>query len=186
MKSQEEILEELVSGLGLERRKEALGVSIQEAVLLEKVPKELENFEPLQGVEEIYHKLSKAGDYTDVITRAFRLPRGYLRSLPRQIRGELVDREIVRPREPVLGRIRGPLRTDWLTAGERGKKGYYILENIMEDLHKELARPRWTRDVIIPASVDFQEGVGRMGAQIFRLHRRRVLAAVQLPREAFY
>lgn len=68
---------------------------------------------------------------------------------------KLVDREIVEPRESVLGRIRGTLRTDWLTAGERG---YYYLEDIMEDLHKELSKPKWWRDVAIPANVDFQEG----------------------------
>ena len=76
-----------------------------------------------------------------VVTR--KLPRGFLRSPPRFIRNELVEHDIVKPNEPVLGKIRSALRTEWIIPETRGLRS--LLE-IMRPLHVGLTQRQWWQD----------------------------------------
>lgn len=182
IKPQEEILEDIVGALGLERKEEALGISIKERLTLHKVNKlsrELQDAEPLQGTNDLYHYQTAAGDFTGVISRSLRLPRGFLRSPPRFIRNELIEHEIVKPNEPVLGKIRSALRTEWIIPEAQG---WDSLLGIMRPLHAELTQPQWWQDVCIPTSVVIKDGaITPLNAQMYQLLRRKYIVAVQLP-----
>lgn len=182
IKPQHEILEDIVNSLGLERREEALGISIKERLVLHKVsklPKELQNSEPLQGTNDLYHYQTAAGDFTGVVSRSLRLPRGFLRSPPRFIRNELIEHEIVKPNEPVLGKIRSTLRTEWIIPEVQG---WDSLLGIMRPLHAELTQPKWWQDVGIPTSVVIKDGaITPLNAQMYQLLKRKYIVALQLP-----
>jgi hypothetical protein len=94
---QSDILKDLTENLGLEPP-EALAVSIKERVSIREVkdlPEELQEYECLQGANDLYHYESYASDYTGLITRSFRLPKGFIKSLPRLIRNELVEYALI-------------------------------------------------------------------------------------------
>lgn len=182
IKSQKEILEDIVEALGLERSEEALSISIKERLVLHKVnelPRELQNSKPLQGTDDLYHFQTSAGDFTGVISRSLRLPRGFLRSLPRLTRNELIEHEIVKPNEPVLGKIRSTLRTEWIIPEAQG---WDSLLGIMRPLHAGLTEPQWWQDVGIPTSVVIKDGaITPLNAQMYQLLRRKNIVAIQLP-----
>lgn len=182
IKPQEEILGDIVGALGLERTEEALGVSIKERLILHKIselPKELQDSEPLQGTNDLYQYQTAAGDFTGVVSRSLRLPRGFLRSPPRFIRNELVEHEIVKPNEPVLAKIRSALRTEWIIPETRG---WTPLLDIMRPLHAGLTQRQWWQDVGIPTSVVIQDGtITPLNAQMYQLLRRKYIVALQLP-----
>ena len=182
IKSQKEILEDIVEALGLERSEEALSISIKERLVLHKVnelPRELQNSKPLQGTDDLYHFQTSAGDFTGVISRSLRLPRGFLRSLPRLTRNELIEHEIVKPNEPVLGKIRSTLRTEWIIPEAQG---WDSLLGIMRPLHAGLTEPQWWQDVGIPTSVVIKNGaITPLNAQMYQLLRRKYFVAIQLP-----
>ena len=182
--TQHEILEDIVSGLGLERREEALSISIKERLLLHRIkdlPKRMQNYKPLQGTNDLYHYQSAAGDFTGVVSRSFRLPRGFIRSIPRFIRNELVQHGIVKPNDPILGKMRSCLRTEWIIPEDRG---WPFLMGIMRPLHEDLTKPYWWQDVGLPTDVVITDGViTPLNAQMYQLLRRRHLVAVQMPRD---
>ena len=186
IKPQEEILEEITSVLGLERREESLGVSVKKRLVLHGVSelsRELQDSEPLQGTDDLFHYQTAAGDFTGVVSRSLRLPRGFLRSPPRFIRNELIEQGIVRANEPVLGRIRSALRTEWIIP-EAG--GWSSLVPIMRPLHATLTQSCWWQDVGIPTSVVIQDGtIAPLNAQMYQLLRRGYLVVVQLPNRTF-
>jgi hypothetical protein len=182
IKSQGEILKDITEGFGLERAEEALGVSIKERLILHevsKLPKELQDQESIQGTNDLYHYETAAGDFTGVVSRSLRLPSGFLRSPPRYIRNELIEHEIVKANEPVLGKIRSALRTEWIIPEAKGWGG---LLDIMHPLHAELTKPCWWQDVAVPTSVIIQDGaITPLNAQMYQLLRRKYFVALQLP-----
>lgn len=184
IKPQGEILDDIVDGLGLERREEALGVSIKERLMLHKIddlPRRIQNFEPLQGCSDLYQYQTAAGDFTGVISRSLRFRRGFLRSIPRLARNELVEHGIVRANDPILGKMRSCLRTEWIIPEDRG---WPFLMGIMGTLHEDLTEPYWWQDVGVPANVLLTDGgITPLNAQLYRLLRRRHLVAVQMPRD---
>jgi hypothetical protein len=183
---QSDILKDLTENLGLEPP-EALAVSIKERVSIREVkdlPKELQEYECLQGANDLYHYESYASDYTGLITRSFRLPKGFIKSLPRLIRNELVEYNIVKRRDPILLRIRSTLRTKWILSDSGA--GWNALIPIMKQLHISLANKFWWHDVGLPANVVVSNGLIKpLNAQIYQLYKRKCLAAIQLPEETF-
>ena len=182
IKPQDEILRDIAGALGLERREEALGVSIKERLILHKVSKlstELQDSEPLQGTSDLFHYQTAAGDFTGVVSRSLRLPRGFLRSPPRFIRNELIEHDIVKPTEPVLAKIRSALRTEWIIPET---KGWSSLLGIMRPLHAGLTQPQWWQDVGVPTSVVIKDGtITPLNAQMYQLLKRKYIVAIQLP-----
>ena len=183
--TQHEILEDIVSELGLERREEVLGVSIKERLILHKIkdlPRRIQNYEPLQGCSDLFHYQTAVGDFTDVISRSLRWPRGFIRSIPRLFRNELVEHEIVKANDPILGKLRSCLRTEWIIPEDRG---YPFLMGIIRPLHDDLIKPYWWQDVGIPTNVETTVNgmIAPLNAQLFRLLRRPYLVAVQMPRD---
>jgi len=183
IKPQSEILREVAEELGLERREEALSINIKERMLVEKMPKELEDLEPLQGYEYIYHKQSSAGDFTDLISRTLGLQKGALRSPTRQIKNELKGKGIIEPKDPITRGIRSILRTDYIMTSGRG--GYSRLKNVIDDVHKELTKPNWWQEVGYPHGFKFQDGFRPKNAQIYDLEKRNRTFAVPLPKELY-
>ena len=185
-RSQEEILRDIAEGLGLERAEEALAISIKGRVSRREVSdlhRELQNSEPLQGAEYLYHYEVSVGDHTSKINRSFGLPRGFLRSPSRFIRNELAEMGVVRRNDPILQRIRSVLRTNWIISDATG---WSNLIPIMEQLHVELTKPFWWQDAAIPADILFRNGLIRpINAQLYRLYRRRYIVAIQLPEDTF-
>jgi len=183
---QKDILKDITEGLGLEPS-EALAVSIKERVSIREVnelPRELQEFEHLQGANDLYHYESYTSDHTGIITRSFRLPKGFLRSLPRVIRNELVENDIVRRTDPILRRIRSVLRTEWILP-DTGE-GWNALLPVMKPLHISLANPYWWQDVGIPHDMIMNGGLIKpLNVQVYKLHRRGYLTAIQLPEEIF-
>lgn len=183
---QSDILKDMTEYLGLEPE-EALAISVKERVSVREVkelPNELQEFETLQGASDLYHYESSVGDYTGIIVRSLRLPKGFLRSLPRCIRNELVENEIVRRTDPILRRIKSVLRTKWILP-DNGE-GWNALLPVMEPLHVSLTRPYWWQDVGIPTEVVVKDGlITPLNAQIYKLYKRGYLAAVQLPEDTF-
>jgi hypothetical protein len=183
---QSDILKDLTENLGLEPQ-EALAVSIKERVSIREVnelPKELLQYECLQGANDLYHYESAVGDHTGIIMRSFRLPRGFLRSLPRLIRNELVEYNIVKRKDPVLLRIKSTLRTKWILPDSGA--GWNALIPIMKQLHASLVTPFWWQDVGLPENIVVSNGLIKpLNAQIYQLYKRKCLVAVQLPEETF-
>jgi hypothetical protein len=191
---QKEILQEITESFGLGRA-ESFGISIKERTVLHevsKLSKEIQNHSAIQGTDCLLHYETSSGDYSGVVARTLNLPRGFMRSIPRLIRNELVEHEIIRASNPLLGRIRSTLRTEWIIPEE---KGWISLTDVMSQLHEDLTKYYWWQDVGIPRTIPlnivsggkldmavFPGGlISPLNAQTYQLLKRKYFVALQLP-----
>lgn len=184
IKPQREILDDIASGLGLDKA-QALNTTVKARLALhhlKDLPKNVQERKELDGSEYLYHYQTDAGDYTDVVNRSLKLPPWYLMCLRKTIQNELIAWGVVKKGDPILQRIKGVLRT--VSVWSDAEKTEELLPAI-RDLHIGLTSPFKSQDVGIPMPVLIDKSTLPVSAQLYKLYKRGGFTVVQLPRGSF-
>ena len=141
---------------------------------VEKIPKECEKIEALQGSEYVFHEQIDKGNFTQRLREIF--PDMPLRNPHEFMKGDLLTQGIINNlKDPLLRRMRGILKTNWVITDDQG---YFELgENVFE-LLKGMCRNKWWQDIgmVKEFSVDLPENVFK--GQLYWLTKREWLIGV--------
>ena len=136
---QEEILKDVMANADVPE------VVLKMRGVREGIPPEIEDFEALQGCEEIlYHQTGRA-NYTRKIKTSFGL--WQLRNPRTMIKNNLILYGIAGLHDPRFRRMRSTLRTDWLiSAGRAHYRGYRNLDDVILPIQRALCRGKFWQD----------------------------------------
>lgn len=164
--TQEEIHEEITSVYQLP---EAV---INQRGKVEKVPKIVEDFKQLQGVDELYSQETSRGNFCRKFRRMFGLK---FFNPYRAMKNELVEYGIVKPSDPCFKRLRSVLTVDWII-GHR--KGWSDFLDILFQLEQALCTDKWWQDTAVPHPISDTIDSRLIQAQIYLLDKRDELIAI--------
>jgi hypothetical protein len=119
-------------------------VVIHNRYAIHDIPRRFEDFEPLQGADELYHIESSIGNFY----RKYRRMRIPVVNPYRVMKARLLELDIIGYDDPVLKRIRGILRTKYILPSNEA--GYEALYPIMPELQLDLVGEKFWKDVAIP------------------------------------
>ncbi len=174
--SQKEILEDIFNNLGdVTRIGNVPDVVIKSRSVVEKIPKKLEEFKMFQGSENVFYHQKSYGNFVRKLRRASGI--SILANPYRFMQSDLLAHGILSsPFEPVMGKIRSTLKTEYLYLdatgyNELGDTGILTAE-------QELVANKWWTDIGKPTAFQINYDSSGTQGQIYRLLRRKCLVGV--------
>ena len=145
-------------------------VVIRERGVVEKVPKQVEDLESIQGSEYVFSRQTGRGNRTGWVRRTFGI-RGLANPYD-LIKSDLLFYDIIKSSKPIRLKLRSTLKTRWVCTDTTGWSG--IGGNGVLRLEQALSAYKWWQDIGVPAP--FQ--VDGLQGQIYQLLRRQRLTVV--------
>jgi hypothetical protein len=174
--SQREILDDVIKSIPV--KEEVPEVVLRQRLIIDDVPKEVENYQPFSGSQEIYHLQIARANHIHKIQKAFGLKQ--LQNPFSLIKQELCGNNIVGRKDPVFKRMKSVLKTesvmpDRLINDRRRNERLYFY---MLPLHRGLSQKRWWQDIGKPHPLTGRIDHRIVEAQVYLLDRRNALVAV--------
>lgn len=169
---QRELLEDITENLPivLLPGTEIPDVVVRERGVVEKVPKQVEDLESIQGSEYVFSRHTARGNRIGWVRRTFGIHG--LANPYNLIKADLLNYDIIRSPKPIKLKLRSTLKSRWIctdTVGWSSLGGAGVLR-----LEQALSRDKWWQDIGMPTP--FQ--VDGMQGQIYQLLKRQRLTVV--------
>jgi len=174
--SQREVLDDVIKSIPV--KEEVPEVVLRQRLIIDDVPKEIENSTPLSGSEEIYHLQIARANHIHKIQKAFGLRQ--LQNPFSLIKQDLCNNNIVKANDPVFKRMKSVLKTESVVPNRLVKNSHTNerLYFYMLPLHRALCRDRWWQDIGKPHPLTGRIDSKVVEAQVYLLDRRNALVAV--------